>query len=179
MMNPSPATPTQRATPKRACDPNPNRFFRLLSSLTPNSPAMSCGGGGGGSIGGVSMPALSGDFLAMSVFFYAMHCLHALGPAELAAWPRPTLSELRDAARGFCGMEWGALQDRKVRNRCFFLLLLCFWLISSGVLRCVCLHARGSYACGPFLKAFAVCSQHNSARWSWGPALRDRKVRCK
>ncbi|CAM9919922.1 unnamed protein product, partial [Ectocarpus sp. 13 AM-2016] len=71
---------------------------------------------GGGRIGGASMPALSGDFLAMSVFFYAMHCLHALGPAELAAWPRPTLSELRDAARGFCGMEWGALQNRKVRK---------------------------------------------------------------
>ncbi|CBJ49083.1 conserved unknown protein [Ectocarpus siliculosus] len=64
-------------------------------------------------IGGVSMPALNGDFLAMSVFFYAMHCLHALGPAELAAWPRPTLFELRDAARGFCGMEWRALQSRK------------------------------------------------------------------
>ncbi|CAM9876068.1 unnamed protein product, partial [Ectocarpus sp. 8 AP-2014] len=63
------------------------------------------------------MPALSGDFLAMSVFFYAMHCLHALGPAELAAWPRPTLFELRDAARGFCGMEWGALQSRKVRKK--------------------------------------------------------------
>ncbi|CAN0564722.1 unnamed protein product, partial [Ectocarpus sp. 12 AP-2014] len=73
---------------------------------------------GGNRIGGANMPALSGDFLAMSVFFYAMHCLHALGPAELAAWPTPTLSELRDAARGFCGMQWGALQNRKVRTRC-------------------------------------------------------------
>lgn len=60
------------------------------------------------------MPPLRGDFLAMSVFFYATHALHALGPAALLAWPRPTLRELRDAAEGFCAMGWAALQDRKV-----------------------------------------------------------------
>lgn len=61
------------------------------------------------------MPPLRGDFLAMSVFFYATHALHALGPVSLLAWPRPTLTELREAAEGFCSMGWAALQDRKVR----------------------------------------------------------------
>lgn len=60
------------------------------------------------------MPALSGEFLAMSVFFYATHCLHKLGPAGLSAWPTPTLVEMREAARDFCAMDWGAVQDRKV-----------------------------------------------------------------
>ncbi|CAN0339570.1 unnamed protein product, partial [Laminaria digitata] len=55
------------------------------------------------------MPALNGEFLAMSVFFFAMHCLHELGPAELTAWPAPTLAELRTAAEGFCAMDWRAL----------------------------------------------------------------------
>eukprot|EP00903_Cladosiphon_okamuranus_P009015 g8623.t1 len=64
-------------------------------------------------VAGVSMPPLRGDFLAMSVFFYAMHALHALGPAELLAWPKPTLAELREAAGGFCAMGWAALEDRK------------------------------------------------------------------
>ncbi|CAM9563237.1 unnamed protein product, partial [Scytosiphon promiscuus] len=64
-------------------------------------------------VGGVDMPAPRGDFLAMSVFFYAMHAMHALAPAELPAWPTPTLSELRAAAEGFCGMDWGMLQLRK------------------------------------------------------------------
>ena len=62
-------------------------------------------------IGGVSMPEVSGDFLAMSVFFYAMHCLHELGPAELVAWPEPTLAEVRRAAEGFCAMEWEVLLE--------------------------------------------------------------------
>lgn len=62
------------------------------------------------------MPALSGDFLAMSVFFYATDCLRKLGPAALPAWPRPTLAELREAAGDFCAMGWTAVQERKVRK---------------------------------------------------------------
>lgn len=62
------------------------------------------------------MPAVSGDFLAMSVFFYATHCLRELGPAELSSWPEPTLAELRHAAEGFCAMEWEeVLGDQSVR----------------------------------------------------------------
>ncbi|CAN0454742.1 unnamed protein product, partial [Hapterophycus canaliculatus] len=64
-------------------------------------------------VGGVDMPSPRGNFLAMSVFFYAMHAMHALAPAELLAWPTPTLSELREAAEGFCGMDWEGLQLRK------------------------------------------------------------------
>lgn len=55
------------------------------------------------------MPTPSGDFLAMSVFFYAMHCLHELGPGELTSWPSPSLNDLRDAAEAFCAMDWEAL----------------------------------------------------------------------
>ena len=65
------------------------------------------------------MPALKGEFLAMSVFFFAMHCLHELGPAELTEWPAPSLAELREAAEGFCAMDWRALSlDDTVSERC-------------------------------------------------------------
>ena len=57
------------------------------------------------------MAEVSGDFLAMLVFFYAMHCLHELGPAELVAWPEPTLAEVPRAAEGFCAMEWEVLLE--------------------------------------------------------------------
>ncbi|CAM9552088.1 unnamed protein product [Pylaiella littoralis] len=76
-----------------------------------------CGGQAAGQrrcrIGGVTMPPLSGEFLAMSVFFYATHCLHKLGPAGLSGWPTPTLVGMRAAAREFCAMDWGAVQHRK------------------------------------------------------------------
>ncbi|CAM9975718.1 unnamed protein product, partial [Sphacelaria rigidula] len=52
------------------------------------------------------MPPPKGQFLAMSVFFYGMHCLHHLGPAELTSWPSPSLAELRQATSEFCAMDW-------------------------------------------------------------------------
>lgn len=55
------------------------------------------------------MPPPRGEFVAMSVFFYAMHCLHDLGPAELPSWPNPSLAEIRSATEAFCAMDWKAM----------------------------------------------------------------------
>lgn len=57
----------------------------------------------------VDMPPPAGQFLAMSVFFYGMDCLHHLGPTKLAAWPNPSLAELRDASKAFCAMDWNLM----------------------------------------------------------------------
>ncbi|CAM9318790.1 unnamed protein product, partial [Discosporangium mesarthrocarpum] len=57
-------------------------------------------------IAGVPMPPVRGDFIAMSVFFYALHCMRHLGPAELPHWPKPSMAELREATESFCAMDW-------------------------------------------------------------------------
>ncbi|KAG5180166.1 nucleoside phosphatase family-domain-containing protein [Tribonema minus] len=66
-------------------------------------------GGGGCPVDGVAMPPVAGDFYAMSVFFYGLDCVRQLGPAPLAAWPRPSLAELTAAVDAFCGVPWGEL----------------------------------------------------------------------
>lgn len=55
------------------------------------------------------MPPPAGQFLAMSVFFYGMHCLHYLGPTKLTWWPSPSLAELRAASKAFCAMDWSMM----------------------------------------------------------------------
>lgn len=37
---------------------------------------------------GIRHPPLTGKFLAMSVFFFALDCMKQLGPIELPHWPR-------------------------------------------------------------------------------------------
>jgi len=37
---------------------------------------------------GIRHPPLSGQFLAMSVFFFALDCMRLLGPVDLPHWPR-------------------------------------------------------------------------------------------
>lgn len=62
------------------------------------------------------MPPPKGQFLAMSVFFYGMHCLHHLGPAELTSWPSPSLAELRQATSEFCAMDWNFMMHEDAES---------------------------------------------------------------
>ncbi|CAM9200016.1 unnamed protein product [Phaeothamnion confervicola] len=75
------------------------------STLPPSSPARRpC------PIDGVRMPALRGDFFAMSAFFFAMDCVRELGPYDLnRVWPQPSVTEIRAAVAGFCAMDWASL----------------------------------------------------------------------
>lgn len=76
------------------------------------------------------MPAVRGEFLAMSVFYYAMHCLHELGPSPLTGWPSPSLAELRHAAEGFCSLNWGTLAgDEDVRPTILVLSPSCVYCV--------------------------------------------------
>ncbi len=67
---------------------------------TPNEP---CG------LDGVRHPPLTGKFLAMSVFFFALDCMKQLGPFDLPHWPSPSIDEIESAAQRFCAQEWGTL----------------------------------------------------------------------
>lgn len=51
----------------------------LHETCSPNEP---CG------LDGIRHPPLSGQFLAMSVFFFALDCMKQLGPIDLPHWPR-------------------------------------------------------------------------------------------
>lgn len=96
----------------------------------------------------------------MSVFFYATHALHALGPAELLAWPRPTLTELREAAGGFCAMGWSALQDRKVILEVLIYIFVGFMLLLSSMMVVVVVVAVVVVAANS-LGSLAVCASGN------------------
>lgn len=48
-------------------------------TCSPNEP---CG------LDGIRHPPLTGRFLAMSVFFFALDCMKQLGPVDLPHWPR-------------------------------------------------------------------------------------------
>ncbi|CAN0069273.1 unnamed protein product [Ascophyllum nodosum] len=75
-------------------------------------------------IGGVSMPEVSGDFLAMSVFFYAMHCLHELGPAELVgAHSRRGATGCRGVLRDGMGSAVGGSLGESFRRTLYKYLL--------------------------------------------------------
>jgi GDA1/CD39 (nucleoside phosphatase) family len=75
-----------------------------------SSSSGSTGYSAGCPIDGVPMPALTGDFFAMSVFFYGLDCVRELGPCSLEhSWPKPSLHELQLAVEGFCSMDWSAV----------------------------------------------------------------------
>ncbi|CAM9423834.1 unnamed protein product [Chrysoparadoxa australica] len=71
-----------------------------------------CRGGELCAIGDVAMPPISGDFYAMSVFFYGLDCVRQLGPVDLDhVWPTPTLAQLYEAVSGFCEMDWDHMSE--------------------------------------------------------------------
>lgn len=72
-------------------------------SCTPNAP---CG------LDGIRHPPLTGKFLAMSVFFFALDCMKQLGPFDMPHWPSPSIDEIERAAERFCAQEWGALNEQ-------------------------------------------------------------------
>ena len=82
------------------------------------------------------MPAVADtNFLAMSMYLYAVDCMRALAPSGtseqetlVAQWPKPTLAELAAAAQPWCATKWAAVQagpshpqtpSEKLPHRCF------------------------------------------------------------
>ena len=59
------------------------------------------------------MPAIKGDFYAMSIFYYTLDCVRHIGPIELEHWPRPTIAELEHAVDKFCGLHWDKHFDKE------------------------------------------------------------------
>jgi len=74
---------------------------------TPNEP---CG------LDGVRHPPLTGQFLAMSVFFFALDCMKQLGPFDLPHWPSPSIDEIETAASKFCAQSWGSLNTSSTNH---------------------------------------------------------------
>lgn len=59
----------------------------------------------------VQMPAVRGDFYAVSVWYYAMDCVRHHAPTSLENWPRPNLVEIKHAVEEFCSMDWHAFDE--------------------------------------------------------------------
>jgi len=74
---------------------------------TPHEP---CG------LDGVRHPPLTGQFLAMSVFFFALDCMKQLGPLDLPHWPSPSIDEIETAASKFCAQPWGSLNTSSTNH---------------------------------------------------------------
>lgn len=74
---------------------------------TPHAP---CG------LDGVRHPPLTGQFLAMSVFFFALDCMKQLGPFDLPHWPSPSIDEIETAASKFCAQAWGSLNTSSTNH---------------------------------------------------------------
>lgn len=70
-------------------------------------------------IDGVRHPPLTGQFLAMSVFFFALDCMKQLGPVELPHWPSPSIDEIEHAATKFCAQEWSAVNQTQGGSHAF------------------------------------------------------------
>ena len=67
------------------------------------TPLQPCG------LDGIEHPPLTGQFLAMSVFFFALDCMKQLGPSDLPHWPSPSIDEIEKAAARFCAQSWSSL----------------------------------------------------------------------
>ena len=91
------------------------------------------------------MPEVSGDFLAMSVFFYAMHCLHELGPAELVgAHSRRGATGCRGVLRDGMGSAVGGSLGESFRRTLYKYLLFGTRACMSIFLLCV---LESNFAC--------------------------------
>ena len=61
---------------------------------------------------GVAMPRVRGDFMAMSLYFFAGDCLREVTDDKhgfVRNWPRPNMNEMFAAAKQFCSLEWSSL----------------------------------------------------------------------
>jgi len=92
--------------------------------------------GTGCGVDSVRHPPLSGGFVAMSVYFFALDCMRVLIEASEGAsdalpdWPAPSIRDLTQVSKRFCDMDWsdvegkyGALHDwsyaEQLPGRCF------------------------------------------------------------
>ncbi len=59
-------------------------------------------------VGGVEHPPISGEFYAMSLFFFVMDCVRFYTKDEdlILSWPKPSLHELSNAIESFCAKDW-------------------------------------------------------------------------
>jgi Golgi apyrase len=59
-------------------------------------------------VGGVEHPPISGEFYAMSLFFFVMDCVRFYTNDEylIQSWPNPSLHELSNAIESFCAKDW-------------------------------------------------------------------------
>lgn len=59
-------------------------------------------------VGGVEHPPISGEFYAMSLFFFVMDCVRFFTNDEnlIQSWPNPSLHELSNAIESFCAKDW-------------------------------------------------------------------------
>eukprot|EP00551_Chaetoceros_affinis_P007341 CAMPEP_0203676228 /NCGR_PEP_ID=MMETSP0090-20130426/23926_1 /ASSEMBLY_ACC=CAM_ASM_001088 /TAXON_ID=426623 /ORGANISM="Chaetoceros affinis, Strain CCMP159" /LENGTH=712 /DNA_ID=CAMNT_0050542717 /DNA_START=348 /DNA_END=2486 /DNA_ORIENTATION=- len=59
-------------------------------------------------VGGIEHPPISGEFYAMSLFFFVMDCVRTYTKDEtlLRTWPKPSIHELSNAVESFCSKHW-------------------------------------------------------------------------
>lgn len=60
-------------------------------------------------IDGEEHPEMTGEFYAMSLYFFASDCLRHLSPPDhpyVRSWPNPSMEEMLKAAEGFCARPW-------------------------------------------------------------------------
>jgi hypothetical protein len=86
--------------------------------LWPEEETDDCMEGSACSIGGIVHPPVSGEFYAMSVYFYALDCIRHFTIADSNVhWPRPTINEIYSSTISFCSQNWTYMDTHGRENK--------------------------------------------------------------
>ena len=67
-------------------------------------------------IDGVVVPpgAADAEYVAMSVYFFALDCVRQLGEESIGEWPSPSVGDVQRAGDAFCAVPWARQQEEWV-----------------------------------------------------------------
>lgn len=84
--------------------------------MWPHGSSYDCESSSACSIDGIVHPPVSGEFYAMSVYFYALDCIRHF--TDLSdKWPTPTINEIYDATFSFCSQNWTYMNEHGRENK--------------------------------------------------------------